>query len=253
MTIVDTDILKPNQGYLSVARPANTSSKGTSDQTSSSSGVNTPENLAPPRYSEPVSDGEEDEDMDRAPAKDADLRTGLSYKDVAEANAYREKMLKEIEEACENEEDASHLKPYLRGRQTGQPLTIGKPRGADIQIDPLASASAFDATLRQQLRKAESVARDSIGDNSHSQKTDGETIGLANNSLEDLEDPHSSGINTTAPEFVNNFLAPAGKRVSIPVRVEPKVYFAAERTFLVRRYVRRFQSETLTIKFTEMA
>jgi hypothetical protein len=28
--------------------------------------------------------------------------------------------------------------------------------------------------------------------------------------------------------------APSGKRIAIPVRVEPKVYFAAERTFLVR-------------------
>jgi len=29
-----------------------------------------------------------------------------------------------------------------------------------------------------------------------------------------------------------NVRAPAGKRISIPVRIEPKVYFAAERTFL---------------------
>jgi hypothetical protein len=27
--------------------------------------------------------------------------------------------------------------------------------------------------------------------------------------------------------------APAGKHIAIPVRIEPKVYFAAERTFLV--------------------
>ena len=31
-----------------------------------------------------------------------------------------------------------------------------------------------------------------------------------------------------------DFRAPPGKRISVPVRIEPKVYFAAERTFLVR-------------------
>lgn len=239
--VVDTDILKPNQGYLSVARPAQTSSKGTSEQTSS--GINTPENLTAPRYSEPVSDGEEDEDMDLAPAKDADLRTGLSYKDVAEANAYREKMLKEVERengtGDDDDEDAPHLKPYLRGRQPGKALEIGKSRG--IHIDPLASSTAFDASLRQQLQKAESVTRS----RSSSRKPNGsgrrrsksprsEDDGPVNNSLEDLEDPHGSGSNPGGTEFVRNFRAPAGKRVSIPVRVEPKVYFAAERTFLVR-------------------
>ena len=30
-----------------------------------------------------------------------------------------------------------------------------------------------------------------------------------------------------------NWTAPAGKRIAVPVRIEPKVYFASERTFLV--------------------
>ena len=30
-----------------------------------------------------------------------------------------------------------------------------------------------------------------------------------------------------------NWRAPAGKRIAVPVRVEPKVYFAVERTFFV--------------------
>jgi uncharacterized membrane protein YidH (DUF202 family) len=33
-------------------------------------------------------------------------------------------------------------------------------------------------------------------------------------------------------EYLNSFHAPGGKKVSVPIRIEPKVYFAAERTFL---------------------
>ncbi|PWN34259.1 putative VTC4-vacuolar transporter chaperone [Meira miltonrushii] len=33
-------------------------------------------------------------------------------------------------------------------------------------------------------------------------------------------------------EYVNSFHAAPGKKVSVPIRIEPKVYFAAERTFL---------------------
>jgi hypothetical protein len=32
--------------------------------------------------------------------------------------------------------------------------------------------------------------------------------------------------------YVDQFRAPAGKRIAVPVRIEPKVVFAAERTFL---------------------
>ncbi|EEB97308.1 hypothetical protein MPER_03406, partial [Moniliophthora perniciosa FA553] len=87
---MDTDIQKPDTGYLSVIeRPAGTSSKGSS--TMVSSGETSPKN----KYTEPLSEGEEDEDMDRAPAKDEGKRIGLTDIQVAEATAYREKMLKE--------------------------------------------------------------------------------------------------------------------------------------------------------------
>jgi hypothetical protein len=35
-----------------------------------------------------------------------------------------------------------------------------------------------------------------------------------------------------------------GKRIAVPVRIEPKVYFASERTFLVRPYLSK--TRTLT-------
>lgn len=37
---------------------------------------------------------------------------------------------------------------------------------------------------------------------------------------------------STRVSYVKDFVAPAGKRIAVPVRIEPKTYFALERTFL---------------------
>lgn len=65
---MDTDILKPDTGSLTIERPLQTSSKGTSELSTGreSSGDATPEH-GRVVYAEPVSEGEEDEDMDMAP------------------------------------------------------------------------------------------------------------------------------------------------------------------------------------------
>ena len=76
---VETDILKPDTGSLSIERPSHiTSSKGSSDR-QESSGLDTPEH-ARPTYIEPVSEGEEDEEMDLAPGKHpiAPVRSSLA-------------------------------------------------------------------------------------------------------------------------------------------------------------------------------
>ena len=60
--LVDVDILKPDTGVVTIERPTQSSSKGTSSRTS---GQTTPERV---HYTEPVSAGEdEDEGMDLAP------------------------------------------------------------------------------------------------------------------------------------------------------------------------------------------
>ena len=89
---MDIDILKPDTGYLSIERPSTIGSS--SDR--QSSGLGTPDpDINPNAYTEPVSDGEEDEDMDIVPAKNESRRTGLNETEAAEAIAYREKMLKQ--------------------------------------------------------------------------------------------------------------------------------------------------------------
>lgn len=39
-------------------------------------------------------------------------------------------------------------------------------------------------------------------------------------------------VSTARVNYVQNYTAPAGKRIAVPVRIEPKTYFALERTFL---------------------
>ena len=64
MSIVEVDILKPDTGVVTIERPLHSSSKGSSSR-AGTSGQTTPERM---QYTEPVSEGE-DEEMDMAPGK----------------------------------------------------------------------------------------------------------------------------------------------------------------------------------------
>lgn len=68
---VDVDILKPDTGALQIERPTHShtpTSRGSNSDRQESSGILTPEDSRQP-YAEPVSEGEEDEEMDLAPGK----------------------------------------------------------------------------------------------------------------------------------------------------------------------------------------
>ena len=41
-----------------------------------------------------------------------------------------------------------------------------------------------------------------------------------------------NGLDPTKVQYSSEFAAPAGKRIAVPIRIEPKTYFALERTFL---------------------
>ncbi|KAG6329378.1 hypothetical protein ID866_9712, partial [Astraeus odoratus] len=222
---MDTDILKPSTGYLSVERPVSSSSKGSPEQ--QSSGAITPSHA----YAEPVSEGEEDEAMDLAPAKDEDRRTGLPQQDVAAAIAFREKSLKERDEVYVGsparnggeqgevieEEEADERTPFLQARRKSEPLSPPQKESPykSLAINPLAPSSAFDKTLRERLQGA---------DTTREQPT--EAVGLVEDEIQESE-----------RLLVRDWIAPSGKKIAVPVRVEPKVYFANERTFLVGIHV----------------
>ena len=91
---MDVDITKPDTGFRSVARPH------TRTPSRRSSGAPTPDpnDSEGATYVEPVSEGEGDEDMDIAPARDEGARIGIANAQAADAIAFREKHLKEREQ-----------------------------------------------------------------------------------------------------------------------------------------------------------
>ncbi|KAJ7745737.1 VTC domain-containing protein [Mycena metata] len=264
---MDTDILKPDEGYLAIIeRPSNlASATGTSTKNSSehpTSGSHSPldEDADLTTYHEPVSEGEEDDDRDLAPTKDEDKWARLSGKEVAEAIAYRERMLKTRRESdavgtngsgstngkrrrvsghrddASDGDDEDESGALERGRPQGgsKRIQIAMPR--NVSIDPLAPSVAFDETLRDRLRGEQEAARKRHG-GQHPQDTDGneededeETRPAPDEDEE--EDPLTPSRPGDERQLSRDLHAPPGKRISVPVRIEPKVYFAAERTFL---------------------
>jgi len=225
---VDTDILKPDTGSVPFERTSGPPSKFHSVE--GSSGVPTPDRRnSGQQYTEPVSEGEEDEEMDLAPAKDERQRMGISGQELDEAIAHRERMLKESQAASvsrdegRGEEGANERTPFLKNRSASIVSHV-KPRA--LSIDPLAPSQAFDRTLRERLGN-ELDPGPAATTNQDGRGTGDEEVEEALRSDERI--------------VSRDFRAPKGKRIAVPVRIEPKVYFASERTFLVR-----FPSQYLT-------
>ncbi|KAG6910837.1 hypothetical protein DXG01_007152 [Tephrocybe rancida] len=239
---VDTDILKPDTGYLTVMkRPALSRSPTEHHQSPT---ISTPDPEEPPTtstpdpeespttsppdpeevspaYVEPVSEGEEEDEIMNTPAKDEDKRTGLSGDEVKEAIAFREKMLKE-----RREEEAKVASGSGGRSRTGTPskkgLNVSDPKARSLSIDPLAPSSAFDETLKTRLRDEHDARSQAKADSARSSANEDDEA----NRLED--EPSTSDDRVLSRDWS----APAGKKIVVPLRIEPKVYFAAERTFL---------------------
>lgn len=118
--------------------------------------------------------------------------------------------------------------PFLRGRSSASkpaPL-VGSTQGRALSIDPLAPSSAFDETLRDRLREEQrqKKSEDAVDDNDDEDEDEDEG---ANGTSRREGSPGDDRV------LERRWTAPPGKRIAVPVRVEPKVYFAAERTFLV--------------------
>ena len=209
--LVDVDITKPNTGFMSVSRPHSTRSPSERP----SSGVHTPDafDAEGATYAEPLSEGEGDEDMDVAPARDEGARIGLSDGQAADAIAYREKHLKErAQQPGPSRARSSECLPVVPAPPTTP--APRPPRLRTLSIDPLVPSSTFDERFKDRLRE---VKRAHDEDEVHIAQT-----GPTGN--EDGDDRM----------LTREWHAPSGKRIVVPVRIEPKVYFATERTFLVR-------------------
>ncbi|KAG6374348.1 putative vacuolar transporter chaperone 4 [Boletus reticuloceps] len=199
---MDTDILKPSTGYLSVERPIASSSRVSLELGSGRSGDTTPTHT----YDEPVSEGEEDEVMDLMPAKDVVRRTGLSHVDVAAAIAYRETSLKERDydrASAEEEEQVDERTPLLARHQEQHVSDQRRPQQKLLSINPLASSTTFDNTLKEQLNGVQSGIDQTAP-----------------------RSPEARGLNEEIQEeerlLVRDWIAPSGKKIAVPVRIEPK-------------------------------
>ncbi|KAF8318449.1 SPX-domain-containing protein [Clavulina sp. PMI_390] len=232
---MDTDIRKPDQGAMHIDRPQ----PATNSQTPTTSS-RSPDLLAaaaqeqpvdPPfgTYTEPVSEGEEDEQMDIGPARNEALQMNLPFADVSEAVKYREEYLKrEVERiskdkgpAVDDEDDETDARqPYLR-RRSSAAMKDG-PKG--LSIDPLAPSASFDKTFMSKLRGLQQ-------EQNGSKQKKPKHVTIAEEPENDDGDEADEEDNN-ATHYVQHFRAEPGKMISVPVRVEPKVIFANERTTL---------------------
>lgn len=245
MPAVDIDILKPDTGKMHIERPTHSATP---------SAVESPEITTPEperrHYTEPISEGEDDDEYAVAPANDELKATGLSGEAVAEAIASRKRMLEEQRTTGQKERmehsvkstgstdeaegdgddyaaDDEHV-PLMRGRRTSQ-LAVSqtnKPRlPRALSIDPLAPSQAFDETFKSRLRTVAATSSEQEQEESAiDDGVDSDTRVL----------PPGTRMRGDDRELVRYWTAAPGQLIAVPVRVEPKVYFASERTFLVR-------------------
>ena len=217
---MDQDIRKPisSRSRVLIERPH-------SNTHSSASAGSTPNLLSPshsrPGYNEPVSEGEEDEDYMVEAERNEDQHLRLPPDAAAQARAardFREKKLRD-EAAAQAASSTMDRPKQVRTAST-------KPYDPSLRIDPLAPSDRFDKNVSlldaEALRKLNEAAG-ADGVRNYGAASSGR--GLEDD--EDLEDEEDNPV-----VYVDTFRAPPGKRIAIPVRVEPKVVFAAERTFL---------------------
>lgn len=114
-----------------------------------------------------------------------------------------------------------------RGRRPSIQALEDASKVRALSIDPLAPSSAFDETLRDRLREdAERKAAEEAID--EVEEEEGMDEG------EDREEGTAErGRRLSERVLERRWRAPLGKKIAVPVRIEPKVYFATERTFLV--------------------
>ncbi|KAI9458775.1 SPX-domain-containing protein [Russula earlei] len=205
---MDVDITKPDTGFKSFSRPL----PQRSPSERRSSGAHTPEggDAEHATYAEPLSEGEGDEHMDIAPARDEGARVGLANAQAADAIADREKHLKErAQQPGPSRALSSECLPILPAPPT-TPAPRPLQRLRTLSIDPLVPSSAFDERFKDRLRAVKRAHEESEANEAQTSPNE-----IGNDRI-----------------LTREWRAPSGKRIAVPVRIEPKVYFATERTFL---------------------
>lgn len=233
---MDQDIRKPvsAKSKVLIERPqSNTHSNTSSQPTAPQSPVQ-----SQPSYHEPMSEGEDDDEYLVHSAKNEEDHLRLPPDAAQQARAareHREQMLREQAskqlEASRSKGDQSTSK-QAKDREQGGSESVAKKlahHDPSLRIDPLASSQRFDRNMSQldernlkKLNEAVQAAEREYGPRGDDDESDDEGGRI------DQEDE----IDGDRVVYVDHFRAPAGKRIAMPIRMEPKVVFAAERTFL---------------------
>ncbi|RSH91073.1 vacuolar transporter chaperone [Saitozyma podzolica] len=193
---------------------------------SNSANTSTPHSpaISAPSYHEPVSEGEDDEEYlvsvaDRNEA-DALRLPPHAAAQAREAREFREQRIRDEAAARVNGHAESPAGPSTEVAAASAPAKSKAKYDPSLRIDPLMSSDRFDKNvslldeqslkkLNEEQSKQQRHADDSEDEAEEEEEEDGDRV-----------------------VYVDSFRAPPGKRIAIPVRVEPKVVFAAERTFL---------------------
>lgn len=202
-----TDIRKPATRKAQIQRPANSHSASTTNSPSEAASHSTAD-LA--HYTEPVSDDEADEDnRHQAVTLDEAGWADLPPQAAAEAKAFRDEQAKR-----------------KAGEDAGKP---GKSKQQEIfpKLTP--------ANLTKLLESKYETERDR-GLNEHARQVSGgadepgQQNGHGAGGEESTVNPSTISLRPGRIEYVSSFRAQPGKRIAVPVRVEPKVFYANERT-----------------------
>ncbi|ORY25634.1 putative vacuole fusion, non-autophagic-related protein [Naematelia encephala] len=176
-------------------------------------------------YHEPVSEGEDDEEYLVEAATNEDQHLRLPPDAAAQARAardFREQKLRD--EAAANAGSSDGPPPPNTQPPRGPKGKYDPP----LRIDPLAPSDRFDTNVS--LLDDKSIAK--LNNEAKKQRNGGKADHDDDDDDEDEEVDEAEDEQGNRSEFIRTFHAPPGKKISVPVRVEPKVIFAAERTFL---------------------
>ncbi|KAL4402009.1 vacuolar transporter chaperone [Malassezia pachydermatis] len=238
---MDIDIRKPVSMNLALDRPQHSSA---TSEASHGSGGSSQSHKQQPHY-EPVSEDEFEGEDDHLASQIANAQqeadnVGLSAFDprIKEIREQREKYLIEHRRESEGAQKAASKAPI---KETAAP-SRSDARVATSRADILAPSNVFDKNYLQKVgnnisrlwhHPSSQAASSAAADQPQDEEDEEDERALRALQGRDEEEPHGEGSRPPAGvEYVTEFQAQPGKKVSVPIRIEPKVYFANERTFL---------------------
>lgn len=248
---MDIDIRKPPCNNLAIERPSSVI-----HSPAASSRPDTPASRADSMpYNEPVSEdefeGADDDDRGHAMADESHEadNVGISAFDprIREAREERERNIRlrqqELEkQRKENPDKTSNAAGGMLAVAASSVATERRPSlnkaksAAPTRDEILAPSHRYDQNFFSKLTPKNIQRLWKTKGSSHEHDEDGHTDAEADDeddrvrrALEGQDEEVPRGPNV---EYVTDFHAQPGKKVSVPIRIEPKVYFANERTFL---------------------